>query len=38
MSRLFKLLQVELKTQANRLVKIEMKSQPLSPSTTMADP
>ena len=37
MSRLFKLLQVELKTQANRLVKIEMKSQPLSPSTTMAD-
>jgi len=29
--------EVELKTQANRLVKIEMKSQPLSPSTTMAD-
>lgn len=29
--------EVELKTQANRLVKIEMKSQPLSPATTMYD-
>eukprot|EP00434_Breviolum_minutum_P007706 symbB.v1.2.006797.t2/scaffold396.1/size242164/24 len=28
---------VELKTQANHLEKIEMKSQPPSPSTTMAD-